>query len=127
MSLDVQQGDVKELFEACDLDASGYIDKHELAAVVDVDPDDLREIFETLDTDDDGRISIEEFAENYNKFKALAAQLEKESERNNRNGKDLDSNTLNQDTEMNGGRRTRPNMLTFDRGKVSLKAKVVGG
>ena len=127
MSLDVQQGDVKELFEACDLDASGYIDRHELAAVVDLDPEDLREIFETLDTDEDGRISIDEFTENYNKFKTLAAQLDKDSEKNNRSGNDSDSSTLNQDTEMDVNGRTRPKMLTFDRGKVSLKAKVVGG
>ena len=124
MSFDVQQGDVKELFEACDLDASGYIDRHELAAVVDLDPEDLREIFETLDTDEDGRISIEEFTENFNKFKSLASQLEKDSEKDH-NDVDLDSSFGNEDSNMSG--RTRPKKMTFDRGKVSLKSKMVGG
>jgi len=126
MSLDVHQ-DVKELFEACDLDASGYIDRHELAAVVDLDPEDLREIFQTLDTDDDGRISIGEFTENFNRFKTLAAQLEKDSEGMNRRDNELDASAFNQDIELNKNGRTRPNMFTFDRGKVSLKAKMVGG
>lgn len=126
MSLEVQQGDVKELFEACDLDASGFIDRHELAAVVDVDPEDLRELFETLDTDEDGRISIEEFTENFNKFKNLAAQLDKSGEHEG----DID----NEDKEIMNNheledqkQKTRPKQFTFDRGKAKMKANMVGG
>lgn len=67
---------IRELFEAVDLDASGYIDEDELAAVVDVNPEDLKEIFKQLDSDQDGRISIEEFMENYKHFQKLAADVD---------------------------------------------------
>lgn len=124
MSLGIQHGDAKVLFEACDLDASGYIDRHELAAVVDCDPEDLREIFETLDTDEDGRISIEEFTENFNRFKNLASQIEKDKE----DDEDADVDTVNSnDSAFSGSEKSRPKKLIFDRGKVNLKAKIVGG
>ena len=124
MSLEIQQGDVKELFEACDLDASGFIDRHELAAVVDLDPEDLREIFEQLDVDEDGRISIEEFTENFNKFKSLAAHLEKESDLDSSQG---DDENVKKNSDVKTSDRTRPRQFTFDRGKVTLKSKMICG
>ncbi|XP_065050990.1 ras and EF-hand domain-containing protein homolog isoform X6 [Rhopilema esculentum] len=124
MSLDIQQGDVKELFEACDLDASGFIDRHELAAVVDLDPEDLREIFEQFDVDEDGRISIEEFTENFNKFKSLAAHLEKESDLDSSQG---DDENVKKNSDVKTSDRTRPRQFTFDRGKVTLKSKMICG
>jgi len=65
----------RDLFGTVDLNGSGYIDKEELAAVCDLDPDDLGEIFNQLDADRDGRISIEEFSENFKKFKNVVSGL----------------------------------------------------
>lgn len=125
MSLDIQHGDVRELFEACDLDASGFIDRHELAAVVDLDPEDLREIFEKLDTDEDGRISIDEFTENFNKFKNLASQIDKEPDKEKEGFYDEDF--ARKDSDLSSSERPRPNQVNFDREKISLKSKVVDG
>lgn len=125
MSLEVDQGNAKELFEACDLDASGYIDRNELAAVVDLDPEDLREIFATLDKDEDGRISIEEFTENFNKFQELAALVEKESKAEVEPEQAGDRNDFEHTNHMNNRKaspRRRPKQFTFDRGKL-LKAE----
>ena len=72
----------RDLFGAVDLDGSGYIDRDELAAVCDLDADDLAEVFDRLDADKDGRISIEEFSENFKKFKSVVSGVKrKKSER----------------------------------------------
>ena len=65
----------RDLFGTVDLDGSGYIDKEELAAVCDLEPKDLAEVFDKLDTDKDGRISIEEFSENFKKFKSIVSEV----------------------------------------------------
>jgi len=63
-----------DLFKACDLDGSGFIDQHELAnACKDLSKEELREIFSVLDKDGDGRISAEEFAKG---FKEIAEAME---------------------------------------------------
>ena len=70
-SSDSQLGD---LFKACDLDGSGFIDQQELANVCkDLSKEDLREIFSALDKDGDGRISVEEFAKG---FKGIAEAMD---------------------------------------------------
>ena len=66
---------VQELFGTCDLDGSGYIDRHELAAVCDLDNSDLSEVFHRLDLDDDGKISIDEFSENFHRFSSIVEEL----------------------------------------------------
>ena len=66
---------VDELFGSCDLDKSGYIDRHELAAVCDLNEQDLNEIFYQLDLDNDGRISVEEFSKNFQSFSDVVAEL----------------------------------------------------
>lgn len=66
---------VDELFSSCDLDKSGYIDRHELAAVCDLNDQDLNEIFNQLDLDNDGRISVEEFSKNFQSFSDVVAEL----------------------------------------------------
>ena len=68
---------IREIFESVDLDSSGFIDEHELAAVVDLNPDDLKEIFQQLDTNKDGKISVEEFVENYKYFQKVADENSK--------------------------------------------------
>ena len=135
MSLEVDQGNAKELFEACDLDASGYIDRNELAAVVDLDPEDLKEIFAQLDKDDDGKISIEDFTENFNKFKDLALLLDKDGEKDNSGLNDTNASDLEKPDVMNlrnDNQRTRSRQFTFDRGKkldpeLKKKAKMLNG
>lgn len=75
MSDDLDIIHARDLFGTVDLNGSGYIDKEELAAVCDLDPEDLGEIFKQLDADRDGRISIEEFSENFKKFKSVVSGL----------------------------------------------------
>ena len=67
----------RDLFGAVDLDGSGYIDRDELAAVCDLDAQDLAEVFDRLDADKDGRISIEEFSENFKKFKSVVSGVKR--------------------------------------------------
>ncbi|XP_027038445.1 ras and EF-hand domain-containing protein-like isoform X3 [Pocillopora damicornis] len=67
----------RDLFGAVDLDGSGYIDREELAAVCDLDAHDLAEVFDRLDADKDGRISIEEFSENFKKFKSVVTGVKR--------------------------------------------------
>ncbi|PFX24600.1 Ras and EF-hand domain-containing protein [Stylophora pistillata] len=67
----------RDLFGTVDLDGSGYIDREELAAVCDLDAHDLAEVFDRLDADKDGRISIEEFSENFKKFKSVVTGVKR--------------------------------------------------
>ena len=54
---------INQLFSACDLDGSGYIDESELATIcTDLSPEQISDIFHELDIDGDGHISISEFA-----------------------------------------------------------------
>ena len=62
-----------QLFQDCDLDGSGFIDQHELAAIcTELNMDELEDVFKELDKDGDGRISVTEFAEG---FKSISATL----------------------------------------------------
>ena len=75
-----ERWDVDELFGSCDLDKSGYIDRHELAAVCDLNEQDLSEIFSQLDLDNDGRISVEEFSKNFQSFSDVVAERKSSKE-----------------------------------------------
>lgn len=75
MSDDIDIVNARDLFGTVDLNGSGYIDREELAAVCDLDPADLGEVFNQLDADQDGRISIEEFSDNFKKFKNVVSGL----------------------------------------------------
>ena len=57
--------ELKEVFNECDLDGSGYIDKAELASICNLGVEELTDIFNQLDKDGDGRISAEEFYKGY--------------------------------------------------------------
>ncbi|XP_078366530.1 uncharacterized protein LOC144650680 isoform X3 [Oculina patagonica] len=76
----------RDLFGAVDLDGSGYIDREELAAVCDLDAHDLAEVFDRLDADRDGRISIEEFSENFKKFKSVVTGVKRKKSEQSLNG-----------------------------------------
>ncbi|EDO40855.1 predicted protein [Nematostella vectensis] len=86
--LDIQRA--RDLFGTCDLDGSGYIDKQELAAVCDLDAEDLGEVFNKLDADRDGRISIEEFSENFMKFKNVVSGIKQKRLTRTATGDDLE-------------------------------------
>ena len=75
MSDDLDTVHARDLFGTVDLNGSGYIDREELAAVCDLDPEDLGEVFNQLDGDCDGRISIEEFSDNFKKFKNVVSGI----------------------------------------------------
>ena len=54
--------EINQLFSACDLDGSGFIDEHELTSIcAELSPEQVSNIFRELDTDGDGKISISEF------------------------------------------------------------------
>ena len=136
--VDNENEKIKELFEACDLDSSGYIDQYELAAVVNLDPHEkeLEEIFQQLDQDKDGKISIEEFTENYNRFQSLALQMESKDNAGENDGMDntnhtRDNNNLTPNHNLNHQRRSslRKRSIDTDTGKRGLKqkAKILGG
>ena len=64
---------IGDLFQACDLDGSGSIDRDELAAICpDLTPDEIDSIFAELDKDGDGTISISEFSKG---FQGLSSSL----------------------------------------------------
>lgn len=69
------ENEIRELFGTCDLDGSGYIDRHELAAVCDLEESDLSDVFQQLDLDNDGRISIDEFTEHLQRFSNIVAEF----------------------------------------------------
>ncbi|GAB1598925.1 ras and EF-hand domain-containing protein homolog [Argonauta hians] len=78
------EGDKKlqQLFRACDLDGSGYIDQSELATVcADMSTDELNNVFEELDTDGDGRISVDEFTHGFKEISGTLLQLTRERRR----------------------------------------------
>lgn len=59
--LSMSSEDIKELFNLCDVNNSGYIEKSELKNIVpNADCMTLEKLLEELDTDGDGRISLEE-------------------------------------------------------------------
>ncbi|XP_033108003.1 ras and EF-hand domain-containing protein-like [Anneissia japonica] len=57
---------IQQLFEACDLNGSGFIEKSELSSVCsELSQDELQKVFHELDRDQDGRISITDFSEGF--------------------------------------------------------------
>ena len=76
---------IRDFFlDAANIDASGFIDEAELAAVVDLSADEIRQIFDTLDHDGDGKISIEQFTEYYKQFQQQHDDDDQENEQVNK-------------------------------------------
>jgi len=68
-----EMSSIGDLFQACDLDGSGSIDRNELAAICpDLTSDEIDSIFTELDKDGDGTISISEFSKG---FQGLSSSL----------------------------------------------------
>jgi len=59
-------GGINQLFAACDLNGSGFIEQEELSAICnELTSDELADVFKQLDNDQDGKISLEEFADGF--------------------------------------------------------------
>jgi len=57
---------VNQLFAACDLNGSGFIEQEELRAICnELTSEELTDVFRQLDNDEDGKISLEEFADGF--------------------------------------------------------------
>ncbi|XP_077977984.1 ras and EF-hand domain-containing protein homolog isoform X1 [Glandiceps talaboti] len=73
---------IGELFEACDLDGSGYIEEGELANICsDLNEEEIHDVFRELDRDKDGRISIEDFAEGFQSVSDTLLSLSRKKRR----------------------------------------------
>ena len=59
-------GGISQLFAACDLNRSGFIEEDELRAIChELSSDELADVFRQLDSDADGKISLQEFADGF--------------------------------------------------------------
>ena len=71
---DMQASEIEALFDACDLNLSGYIEKEELATLcsdLQLTEAEFDEIFSELDRDKDGRISKNDFKEGFKSISNL--------------------------------------------------------
>jgi hypothetical protein len=64
-----QEKQVTNIFNVCDLDGSGDIDRHELRLVCDhLNNEQIDKVFDSLDINKDGLISYEEFSRGFNEI-----------------------------------------------------------
>jgi hypothetical protein len=72
---------ISQLFAACDLDGSGFIEREELRAICnELTGDELSDVFRQLDSDGDGKISIQEFAEGFQAMRDTLVSLSRDRE-----------------------------------------------
>ena len=58
--------EILHLFNACDLDNSGFIEEDELYTICsELSPAEIKDVFRELDKDGDGKISVGDFAEGF--------------------------------------------------------------
>ncbi|ELT94784.1 hypothetical protein CAPTEDRAFT_208368 [Capitella teleta] len=71
---------IDRLFEACDLDGSGFIDEDELANICsDLSREEVGVVFSELDRDGDGKISVSEFAAGFKEIRDSLLKPAKDS------------------------------------------------
>jgi len=59
-------GGILQLFAACDLNGSGFLEAEELRAICnELTSEELADVFRQLDNDQDGKISLQEFADGF--------------------------------------------------------------
>lgn len=79
---DVAASGISQLFAACDLDGSGFIEREELRAICnELSGEELSDVFRQLDSDGDGKISIAEFAEGFHAMRDTLVSLSVTKER----------------------------------------------
>jgi len=73
---DAAASGISQLFAACDLDGSGFIEREELRAICnELSGEELSDVFRQLDRDGDGKISIAEFAEGFQTMRDTLVSL----------------------------------------------------
>ncbi|XP_071852085.1 ras and EF-hand domain-containing protein homolog isoform X2 [Apostichopus japonicus] len=80
---------IRNLFEACDLDNNGYIERTELASVCgELNADELHNVFVALDRDEDGRISLDDFSDGFQSVSdtLLAVSIRRKRQQQKENG-----------------------------------------
>jgi len=59
-------GGIFQLFAACDLNGSGFLEAEELRTICnELTSEELADVFRQLDNDGDGKISLQEFADGF--------------------------------------------------------------
>lgn len=78
----MERDKIKELFSACDLDGSGFIEEQELASICsELSCDEVKKIFKHLDIDGDGKISLTEFSRGFEDISETLASITRQRRR----------------------------------------------
>ena len=80
----MDEGRVRQLFTACDLNGSGFIEREDLlnlCADLDLEDQELDDVFHELDKNGDGKISVTEFVKGYESVQRMFTRPRKSSGR----------------------------------------------